>query len=313
MYFLGVDGGQSSTRAVVGDGKGMVLGRGASGACNHVGAEEGEAKLRRVVAEAVHEARADAGLATDTRFKAACLGMSGGPDDKRSILQEVLNAESIMVVTDAEIALAGAADGGPGVVVIAGTGSIAYGRNRAGRAARAGGWGYIFGDEGSAFDIVRRALRAGLAAEEGWGPRTQLADALQTAASAKTVNEALHRFYTDEWPRDRIAGLAPLVHDAAAGDRVAAGVLREAGRLLAGLANAACRNLSPDGAERLPVYPVGGVFAGKAVRASFKDSLAGCAEYAGRPRRAPVAGALILACRCAGLRPAIQGTFKGAP
>ncbi len=308
MYFLGVDGGQSSTRAAVGDDKGAILGRGASGACNHVGAGEGAAKLRRVVIEAVSEACADARMATGARFRAACLGMSGGPDDKRSILREALNAESLTVVTDAEIALAGAADGGPGVVVIAGTGSIAYGRNKAGRAARAGGWGYVFGDEGSAFDIVRRALRAGLAAEEGWAPETKLADALKTASSSQTVNETMHRFYVDAWPRDRIAALAPLVNDAAAaGDRVASDVLREAGRLLAGLANAACRNLSPDAAESLPVYPVGGVFAGEAVRASFEDSLTGCAEYAGRPRHAPLVGALILAYRSAGLRPAIQG------
>lgn len=309
MYFLGVDGGQSSTRAAVGDGAGRLLGRGAAGPCNHVGAGEGAAKLRRVVAEVARGACADAGLAADTRFKAACLGMSGGPDDKRAILREAVRAEAVAVVTDAEIALAGAADGGPGVVVIAGTGSIAYGRNKAGRTARAGGWGYVFGDEGGAFDIVRRALRAGLAAEEGWGPPTQLADAIRTAASAKTMNEALHRFYTDAWPRGRIAALAPLAQQAAAaGDRVAAGVLREAGRLLADLANAVCRNLSPDAAERLPVYPVGGVFAGEAAHDSFKDALTGCARYAGRPRREPVVGALILAYRAAGLRPAVQET-----
>lgn len=309
MYFLGVDGGQSSTRAAVGDDGGRLLGRGAAGPCNHVGAGEGAAKLRRAAVEVARGACADAGLAADTRFRAVCLGMSGGPDDKRAILREALNAESVAVVTDAEIALAGAAEGGPGVVVAAGTGSIAYGRNKAGRAARAGGWGYVFGDEGGAFDIVRRALRAGLAAEEGWGPPTQLAEALRTAAAAKTVNEALHRFYTDAWPRDRIAALAPLVQESAAGgDRIAADVLRETGRLLAGWANAACRNLSPDAAESLPVYPVGGVFAGEAVRASFRDALTGCARYAGSPRREPVVGALILAYRAAGLRPAVRET-----
>ncbi len=311
MYFLGVDGGQSSTRAVIGDDKGMLLGRGASGSCNHVGAGDGEAKLRRVVSDVVCGACADAGLGTDTRFNAACLGMSGGPDDKCSILRETVNAESITVVTDAEIALAGAADGGPGVVALAGTGSIAYGKNKDGRTARVGGWGYIFGDEGSAFDIVKRALRAGLAAEEGWGPETKLVDTIKTASSSKTMNETMHRFYLDVWPRDRIAALAPLVNDAAGGgDRVALSVLREAGRLLGGLANAACRNLSPDGAESLQVYPVGGVFESAAVRGSFKDSLTGCAEYAERPRRLPVVGALILAYRSAGLHPAIQRAAK---
>lgn len=309
MYFLGVDGGQSSTRALIGDDKGMLLGCATAGSCNHVGAGEGAAKLRRVAAEVVREACADAGLASDIRFEAACFGMSGGPDDKRAILNEAVNAESIAVVTDAEIALAGAAAGEPGIVVIAGTGSIAYGKNSNGRSARVGGWGYIFGDEGGAFDIVRQALRAGLAAEEGWGPETKLTDAIQTAAASKTMNEAMHRFYSDEWPRNRTAALAPLVNDAAAGgDRVAASVLREAGWLLGNLANAAYGNLAPDGAESLQVYPIGGVFESEAVRDSFKNSLTGCVEYAARPRHSPAVGALILAYRAAGLHLAIRGT-----
>ena len=88
--------------------------------------------------------------------------MSGGPDDKAGLLAELIGAERLVVTHDARIAWAGATEGEPGLVVIAGTGSIAYGENAQGESARAGGWGYIYGDEGGGFDIARQALRATL-------------------------------------------------------------------------------------------------------------------------------------------------------
>jgi len=110
-----------------------------------------------------------------------------------------------MVTSDAFIALSGATAGGPGLVAIAGTGSIAFGRNAAGRTARAGGWGYLFGDEGGAFSIVRQALRAALRHEEGWGAPTELRPALLEATGAASANDLLHRLYTAEFTRQRIA------------------------------------------------------------------------------------------------------------
>ena len=189
-YFLGVDGGQSGTTALIGDETGRVLGMGEAGPCNHAGAAEGRAKLERAVTASVSVACAAAKLdAESIRFVAACFGMSGGPDDKREILAAILRADRLIVTTDAEIALAGATESGRGIIVIAGTGSIAYGRNDEGRAARAGGWGYVFGDEGGAFDIVRQALRASLRMEEGWGPATSLREALMEAIGAADANE----------------------------------------------------------------------------------------------------------------------------
>ena len=173
--FLGVDGGHSSTTALIADETGRVLGAGTGGPCNHVGAAEGRQKLARAVGECVGAACARAGLdAGSVRFEAACFGMSGGPADKQAILAEILHADRLLVTTDAVIALAGATAGRPGIITIAGTGSIAFGRNAAGKWARAGGWGYIFGDEGGGFDITRQALRAALRYEEGWGPATAL-------------------------------------------------------------------------------------------------------------------------------------------
>ena len=160
---LGVDGGQSATKAVVGDLEGRVLGRGEGGPCNHAKEGAGRERLERGLREAVGAALAPLGLTLrTTQFEAACLGMSGGPDDKREIIAELIDAAAIEVTTDAHVALYGAVVGA-GVIVIAGTGSIALGRDAEGVVYRAGGWGYIFGDEGSAFDIVRRALRGGFA------------------------------------------------------------------------------------------------------------------------------------------------------
>src|SRR5205814_8726187 len=110
---------------------------------------EGRAKLERAVTEILRAACAEAQLDFDAvQFEAACFGMSGGPEDKEDILRRLVRARRLIVTTDAEAALAGATTNGCGIIVIAGTGSIAFGRNAAGRKARAGGWGYIFGDEG---------------------------------------------------------------------------------------------------------------------------------------------------------------------
>ena len=165
--------------------------------------------------------------------------MSGGPEDKREILGELLSTDQLEVVTDAQIALWGATGGEPGIVVIAGTGSIAFGQNANGKTARAGGWGYVFGDDGGAFGIVRQALRAALRQEEGWGSATLLHELLLTACAATTANELMHRFYTDEYSRDQIAALAPLVGKAALeGDEPARQILAKAAQQLARLASA---------------------------------------------------------------------------
>src|SRR5438132_1474842 len=148
--FLGVDGGQSSTKALIGDETGRVLGAGQAGPCNHAAATEGRANLERAITWSVGAACAQAGIAAGAHFEAACFGMSGGPDDKERILAGLVDAGRMTVTTDADIALAGATVTGQGIIVIAGTGSIVLGRNQAGVRTRVGGWGFIFGDEGSA-------------------------------------------------------------------------------------------------------------------------------------------------------------------
>ena len=305
--FLGVDGGQSSTTALIGDEAGRVLGVGAGGPCNHVGAAEGAAKLARAVGECVGKACEQAGLdAATVRFEAACFGMSGGPEDKVGILSRILRVDRLVASNDAVIALAGATAGEPGIITISGTGSIAFGRNPEGRTARAGGWGYIFGDEGGGFDIVRQALRASLRAQEGWGPATALGPVLLEACGAADVHAMLHLFYTQEWPRWRVAKLAKLVDRAAGeGDRVAKEVLAEAARQLAGLACAVRGQLWHPGETARLAY-IGGVFRGAIVLQRFRELVAAAGCVSGPPVFGPAAGALLEAYRAAGLQPPLS-------
>jgi len=307
--FLGVDGGQTGTSALIGDESGRVLGAGGGGPCNHAGAVEGRQKLVRAVSDSVAAACAEAGLdPRAVRFAAACFGMSGGPEDKQAILRQILPADVVVVTDDAVIALAGATAGEPGIVTIAGTGSIAFGRNAAGRTARTGGWGYIFGDEGSGFDIARQALRAALRAEEGWGPPTALVRALLAATGSPDANGALHRFYTPDWPRSRVAALAPLVDEAAmAGDAVAHDILHNAGQQLAVLTAAVRQQLWKPG-EPARVAWTGGVFRSRILLERYRclvDLEDG--NRAGPPEYNPAAGALIEAYRAVALQPRLSG------
>jgi N-acetylglucosamine kinase-like BadF-type ATPase len=269
--FLGVDGGQSGTTAAIGDESGRVLGTGEAGPCNHAGEHEGRARLERAVSESVAAACAAAKLdPASMQFAAACFGMSGGPSGKREILAGILHAGRFIVTTDAAIALAGATESGQGIVVIAGTGSIAFGRNSERRTARAGGWGYLFGDEGGAFDIVRQSVRAALRMEEGWGPATSLRKAILDATGAPDADSAMHLLYNSEWPRSRVAQLAPLVDEAAShGDSIALGIINDAAMQLSMLASAVRTRLWDRGAE-IEISYIGGVFSSHRLLERFR-------------------------------------------
>jgi N-acetylglucosamine kinase len=305
--FLGVDGGQSSTTVLIGDESGRILGAGEAGPCNHAGVEEGRGRFERAMKEGMAAACAQAGLdAAAVRFESACFGMSGGPEDKQAILAGMLRAEHLAVTTDAAIALSGATATGQGIAAIAGTGSIAFGRNAEGRTARTGGWGYLFGDEGSGFDIARQALRAALRMEEGWGPPTSLRQALLDSTGSRNANEVMHRFYTSEWPRSRVAALAPLADAAAAeGDAVAMVILNRAGADLAMLVAAVRSQLWKPG-DAVDVAYIGGVFQSRTLLERFR----GLVELepgnrCGPPRHGPAQGALLEAYRAVGLNPEV--------
>src|SRR5438045_2968301 len=141
----------------------------------------------------------------DVRPAAICLGIAGvdRPDDTaavHSIMRRIGAKAQVVVVNDALVALVAGAGDSPGVVVVAGTGSIAYGRDAAGRAARAGGWGYLLGDEGGGFWIGRSALTAVVRQFDGRGPSTRLTDMVLEEMQLGNPTELIHAVYDHGLP-----------------------------------------------------------------------------------------------------------------
>jgi N-acetylglucosamine kinase-like BadF-type ATPase len=250
----------------------------------------------------LHEAAKQAGLNfANLTFAAACFGFSGGSADKDAYTRELVRAERYKITHDAEIALAGATAGQPGLIVIAGTGSMAFGRNAVGKTARAGGWGYIFGDEGGSFDLIRRAVQAALRYEEQWGPPTSLRESLLSATQSKDMNNLLHRFYTPEFSRSKIASFAPIVTEAAeSGDDVALEIIVAAAIDLACFAEGVHRRLFLRD-QQIPVAHVGGGFNSSPLREAFVAAVReriSC--HAAPPQFPPVMGAVLEALRLDG-------------
>lgn len=265
--FLGIDGGGTKTRCVVSD-ENSVLGSGSGSGCNIV--RLGEACARDSLSGAIHEACVQAGVSPQ-QITRTCAGLSGAGDDGiASLAQRLLIGMlggAIEVIGDMEIALESAFGGGPGVVLIAGTGSIAYGRNAKGETARAGGWGRVISDEGSGHWIGLQAIQAALHIYdrgEQWG----LLRSLMSALGVKDVHDLAAHANADPLPE--LAPLFPLVaQEAENGDAVAIDVLRRAGRELAGLAAAVVARLFRD-SDGVGIATHGGVFAGsRRVRESF--------------------------------------------
>ncbi len=302
-YFLGVDGGASKTAALVTDQEGNSLGNGVAGPSNHlrVGIETAARNIER----AVNKALVAADVASREITWAYC-GIAGA--DHPAHRQEIVDSLNIFfprgnftVDNDARIALTGAIGFGAGVVVVAGTGSVAFGRNGAGEEARAGGWGPAVGDEGSAYGIARAGFAAILRAYDGRGPSTKMLEILsrdyQMAASE------IPRFvYATTTHADDIARYSKLVMEAAeAGDQVANAILQDAGRELGACVLAVARRLKIVDRE-FPVAYVGGAFnAGEPLLAPMRETITRQAPQAkiGPPERDPVEGAALMAIRAA--------------
>lgn len=268
-----MDGGQSTTRALIGDDAGRLLGEGVGGQSNHVGGAQGRERLIRAVTDALAGACAQAGLQPAVEFESACLGFTGGPDGKEPILRDIIRCRRLRIVDDSAIALAGAHAAQPGIVTIAGTGSVALGRNAGGHFARAGGWGYAFGDEGGAWGIVREALRASLRFHEQWGPSTALHDLFLRETGDSDIHVLRRRFYTEEYPRPRVAAFSKIVDQAAEqGDAVAAAILQYAAQDLLAITQVVRRRIFAP-SEPVNVAYTGGVFHSRTVLENFRRGL----------------------------------------
>jgi N-acetylglucosamine kinase-like BadF-type ATPase len=231
--------------------------------------------------------------------------MTGGADFKEEMIRLLVHAGHLSVGHDAPAALAGASGCGPGVVVIAGTGSAAYGENGAGACARAGGWGYLFGDEGSGFAIALGAIRRCTQVEDGWYEATQVLELLLKYFKVSDLRSLVQSFYSGRLKRDELAAFAQELHDAALhGAAEAQRIIQEGTESLARLVTAVSRNLKWDEGE-MRVFPTGGMFRGSFFLESFKAALKHVLPSAliSKARFEPVVGALLLAYRAAEIGP----------
>ena len=269
--FLGIDGGGTKTRCVLGDDN-SVLGAGTGSGSSVL--RVGEACARDSLAGAIHEACVSAGVSPQ-QISRTCAGIAGAGDDGvASRLQRLLIGilgGAIEVIGDMEVALESAFDGGPGIVVIAGTGSIAFGRNEQGETARAGGWGRILCDEGSAHWIVVQAIDSALHELDRGGEPTVLRELLK-ALDLRTATDLAA--YAGGTPTPEFAPLFSEVLAAAElEDEIACAVLGRAGVELAGLANMVVQRLFK-GSSEVSLATHGGVFAAsQIVRSTFAATL----------------------------------------
>jgi N-acetylglucosamine kinase len=258
-YVVGIDAGGTKTVGLLADEAGRVLAEArGSGANLQTG---GELEVEKVFDGLLEE------LGRDHPIAAVCLGIAGvdRPQDEqviRGILRRLGHRQTARVVNDAAIALAAGAPERTGVVVLAGTGSIAYGADRGGRTARAGGYGFLLADEGSGYWFGHQALRSVVRAADGRGPQTALTPLLFEELEVGSVPELVPRVYERGLPKHRIAALAPLVQKAhERGDTVAAELMGQGARELALIARSVVHQLSL-GPEPYPVVLAGGVFKG---------------------------------------------------
>ena len=297
---LGIDGGGTKTEAIIADDKGNLLGKGIAGASNYH--TVGLNNAMSVLVEAMNNAAVNAGLKTPV-FKTACLGLAGvGRDTDRAVLmpeiKKIIPTQNIILKHDAAIALAGATACQPGVVVLAGTGSMAFGMNKFGDERRAGGWGNILGDEGSAYYISRKALAAACRAYDNRVPKTELVDVLIKYFELKNFTDIVKKIYAEESSPQRIASLAPIVGDMAkADDRVAIDIMKDAAKELALLAKAVIVGLNMAD-EKFEVAVSGSVFkAGDILIKPFTKLIKAGSPKAQviQPKFEPTMGAVLLA------------------
>jgi glucosamine kinase len=256
-YVVGIDAGGTKTVGLLADETGARVAEARGPGANLQ--THGELEVEKVFDEILET------LGRDRPIAAVCLGIAGvdRPHDEaviRGILRRLGHRETARVVNDAAIALVAGAPGRVGIVVLAGTGSIAYGADRTGNTARSGGYGFLLADEGSGYWLGHQALRVAVRASDGRGPKSVLRDIVFAALEVDSVGDLVPRVYEKGLPKHRIAALAGLVQKAAdQGDSVAVALLDQAAYELALAAQAVARQLS-FGPGPVPVVLAGGVF-----------------------------------------------------
>ena len=296
-HVLGIDAGGTKTVCQLADAQANVIAETRGPGANLQAA--GELQVEKVIHDLMEEAIGDRPIVP----AAICLGIAGvdRPDDAavvRAIMKRIGYKARVLVVNDALVALEAGAPGQPGVVIISGTGSICYGRNSRGEAARSGGWGYVLGDEGSGYWIGRAALRAVLRAADKRGPETALTPMLLEHFGVERAQNIIHQVYHTNLKPAAIGALARSVQAAyLQGDPVAVGILRGAANELEASALSVIRRLELNG------QPFGCILSGGIFRAVpwLQEELARRIPVVARGAsvkmldREPAAGAVALA------------------
>lgn len=296
VAYGGIDGGGTQTTVALSTGDGREIARvhGTTGMLDPLKPEITVSFL----ADLVREAADSAGVVLP--LEALCAGLAGlGDETERGMVEALLLksgvARRVNVVGDDEIALEGVLGKQPGILLVAGTGCVAFGRAEDGRMARAGGWGMVLGDEGSGFGLGRAGLIAALHEADGLGARTALLPRLLTEIGEKTA--AAIPLWAERATKAQIAALAPSVLDVASkGDVVGVAVALAQAGIAARYVHALADRLGPwSGA--VPVVFHGGTFRNEMYRRTVTDSLGGgpwafnVVSYTSDP----VAGALSMA------------------
>lgn len=293
---LGIDSGGTKTDSAVAD-ETSVLGRGyaAGGKPDRVGDHRSRAALQAAIERACSAARID-----PRQIDRACIGIAGAsrPEVVQTVRESVSRLVSceINIVGDMKIAMEAAFSGTPGVIVMSGTGSIAYGVNERGEVARAGGWGPVVSDEGSGDWIGRRAVAAVVRAHDS-GVSTKLAAAVMRAWRVVTVDDIIRAVNAAQRP-DFAALVPEVLRVAQEGDSVAHDIFMDAGVELSRLARIVIRRLWPDVRRPVRICIGGGIFQNsKKARLAFANSLRSERPNLGINLGAviPVAGAIALA------------------
>ncbi len=309
VVLAGVDGGQTSTRAILTTIAGNVLGEGDGPACDHLNMPGGLDRNRTAIQTALRAA-ADAASVSLAGVAAVGLGLTSAQRELdpgpriRAIVHEIARPKTIWVDTDFVSNLAGASGGRPGIVVIAGGGSIGYGVDAGGREAIAGGLGYLMGDEGSGWFLGIEALQAASRAADKRGPDTSLLAIAMRHYGLKNIRHILRIIYRDDFERGEVSALAPLVINAArSGDAVAASIVERAVDGLARIALGVTYQLHQPG-DQISIYPTGGIFSARdRILTPFTEQVTRAWPTAAvrTPAFPPAAGALIRAAIAHGI------------
>lgn len=305
--FLGIDGGGTKTSFCLIDTDGAVRGRVRASGSYPFADERGIDRVAEVLVAGVDDVCRIAGIRSgeiaQTFAGLPTYGEWAGSEGALSdIVAAALGTDRFACGDDSVAAWAGSLGARDGINVIAGTGSMSYGV-REGQSGRIGGWGEIFGDEGSAYWIAVSALQAFSRMADGRDPQSELYHAVRRHLGVERDLDVIGVVHGEwEGKRDRIAALAPVVSAAAAQDAVAGNILTEAGRALAGLALAAAQRIGCTPAERTRISTSGSVFDSEPVLTAFVQVLDAAEGGYMRvePLMPPDAGAAAYAARLSG-------------